>query len=80
MATPNRLPTVKLVLNASQDADGRNHGDERLYFADLRLRQYRSVDGSEPWIIYDREVAGDMEEIIEKHEVKITGATTKGET
>lgn len=70
MATPNRLPIVKLMFDAEAGEYDEEIGTEKLYFADLRLREYRSVDGTDPWIVKAYEVGADMEEIIEKYEVK----------
>jgi hypothetical protein len=63
----NRLPIVKLIINASQDSDGQEHGVERLFFADVRLKEYRSVDGQAPWVLFESEVDGDMLDIIEQY-------------
>ena len=61
-----KLPIVKLYLpNFDEEVD-----KPKLYFADLRLKEYRSVDGSQPWIIKEYDVPIDMEEIIEMYEVE----------
>jgi hypothetical protein len=39
-------------------------GKERPFFADLRLREYRSVDNPHE-VIDERSVSGSMEEVIE---------------
>ena len=39
-------------------------GEKHPYFADRRLGEYRSVDGSAPWIVSAEEVDGDMETVI----------------
>jgi len=70
MTTPNRLPIVKLMFDAKTGEYDAETGTERLFFADLRLKEYRSVDGNEPWIVKSFEVSGSMEEIIEQYEVK----------
>jgi hypothetical protein len=59
MGTPKRLPIVELEID----------GEKRLYFADERLGQYRSVDGSLPAVIDEHEVDGSMAEVIEQFRV-----------
>ena len=66
----NALPIVKLFFDAEQQAYDDETGTEKRYYADLRLREYRSIDGSEPWIVKECEVGAAMEDIIEQYEVK----------
>lgn len=41
-------------------------GKERLYYADKRLGEYRSIDGSQPWIVSPGELdCDDMDVIVE---------------
>jgi hypothetical protein len=57
MKTKKRLPIVELEID----------GEKRLYFADEKLGQYRSVDGS--LVIEEHEVDGSMAEVIEQFRV-----------
>ena len=66
----NKLPIVKLFLDAEQNTFDEESGVEKLYYADQRLREYRSVDGSEPWVVKEGEVGAPMAEIIARYEVK----------
>lgn len=48
--------------------------EDQLFYADLRLREYRSLHGEEPWIVKEHEVDGSMEDVIEQYEVVIVAA------
>lgn len=54
-----RLPIVALKIK----------GKKRPFFADLRLKEYRSVDNPHE-VIDERLVSGSMEEVIESHRWK----------
>ena len=64
-----RLPIVKLFYDAEAGEYDDETGTPRLFYADKRLREYRSVDGSAPWIVKEYELSASMDEIIEKYEV-----------
>lgn len=57
--SPKRLPIVALEIE----------GKERPFFADLRLREYRSVDNPHE-VIDERLVSGSMEEVVRSHRWK----------
>lgn len=65
----NRLPIVKLYFDAEAGEFDEETGKERLYFADERMSEYRSLDGRPPWIVKAFEVDAPMKEIIEKYRV-----------
>jgi len=67
----NALPIVALMFDAEHGEFDEELGTERLYYADLRLREYRSVDGSAPWIIKESEIDADMETIIENYRKEV---------
>jgi len=48
------LPIVELLID----------GEPRKYYADERLGEYRSVDGSDPWVISAFEVDAPMVEVL----------------
>jgi len=60
---PKLLPTVVLHF---EHPEGSGIIIEKLYYADLRLKEYRSTDGSAPWVVPEEDVSAPMEDVIEE--------------
>ncbi len=64
-----KLPIVKLYLNPETNEYDEDYGVERLFYADKRLKEYRAVDGQQPWIVKDSEVGLDIDDVVFDYEI-----------